>query len=52
MWHVLLADYIISCSAHSCGLQVTVGHSSVMPDGCVQFIVAVKYSMHVLRQLR
>ena len=30
---------------HSCGLQVTLGHSSVMPDGCVyKFIAAVKYN--------
>ena len=34
-WLALLADYIILCNAHSCGLQVTLGHSSVMPDGCV-----------------
>ena len=33
MCYALLADYIISCNAHSCGLQVTLGHSSVMPDG-------------------
>ena len=24
-WHALLANYIISCNAHSCGLQVTLG---------------------------
>ena len=25
MWHARLADYIISCNVHSCGLQVTLG---------------------------
>ena len=24
-WHALLADYIILCNAHSCGLRVTLG---------------------------
>ena len=24
-WHAQLADYIISCNAHFCGLQVTLG---------------------------
>ena len=24
-WHALLANYIISCYVHSCGVQVTLG---------------------------
>ena len=51
--YAILADYIISCNVHSCGLQTT-----LLDDGhyfqvvvCEFMHVAVVQYMHVLRQL-